>query len=394
MSNRERNEQRRNEKQRDRQIYYFSTLKQIAETLNKTADLRETVESTLPLVVELLSLHTGWLFLLDEQDTFYVATHHNLPPAMAFPGPPWCDACTCQRLAVNGELHTTAQVVECSRLYGAPGDRQGLAYHASIPLLENDHLMGILNVATSQWDLFTPQDLHILTAVGYQFATAIRRTQLAEQTTRIALIEERNRLAREVHDTLAQELAGIALQLEAADALLETAPARARERIQQALEQTRESLVEARRSVLDLRAGPLERQTLSEVLIELLERFAHETGIDTTHNILFDGPRLPARYEQALYRIVQEGLANIRQHTKASKVSITLYQVDDHIHLSIEDDGQGFDSGTIATYPSEKHTTRGFGLISMQERAYMLGGGMHVSSYPGSGTRIDVHIPL
>ena len=394
MTNRQRNEQRRDEKQRDRQIYYFATLKQIAETLNKTADLRETVESTLPLVVELLSLHTGWLFLLDEHSKFYVATHHNLPPAMAFPGPPWCDVCTCQRLAIDGELHTAAQVVECSRLYGAPGDRQGLAYHASIPLIENDHLIGILNVATSQWDLFTPQDLHILTAVGYQFATAIKRTQLAEQTTRIALIEERNRLAREVHDTLAQELAGIALQLEAADALLETAPERARERIQQALEQTRESLVEARRSVLDLRAGPLERQTLSEVVVELLERFAHETRVETTHDVLFDGPRLPARYEQALYRIVQEGLANIRQHAEASKVIITLHQADGHIHLHIEDNGQGFDSDTTTTHPVGTHMTRGFGLISMRERAYMLGGSMRVSSCPGSGTRIDVHIPL
>ncbi|NOK61876.1 MAG: hypothetical protein GFH27_549281n2 [Chloroflexi bacterium AL-W] len=394
MSNRQRNEQRRDEKQRDRQIYYFATLKQIAETLNKTADLRETVESTLPLVVELLSLHTGWLFLLDEDHKFYVATHHNLPPAMAFPGPPWCDACTCQRLALEGELHTAAQVVECSRLHSAPGDRQDLTYHASISLIENDQLMGILNVATSQWDLFTPQDLHILTAVGYQFATAIKRTQLAEQTTRIALVEERNRLAREVHDTLAQELAGIALQLEAADVLLETAPERARGRIQQALARTRESLLEARRSVLDLRSGPLERQALPQVLVELLERFTSETGVQTTYEVLFDGPRLPASYEQALYRITQEGLANVRQHAKASKVTVTLQRTDHHICLHMEDDGRGFESDTTLAHPTGQHTTQGFGLISMQERAYMLGGSIRVSSCSGSGTHIDVRIPL
>ena len=117
-----------------------------------------------------------------------------------------------------------------------------------------------------------------LSAIGHQIATAIERTQLAEQATRVALVEERNRLAREVHDTLAQELTGIALQLEAADALLEHSPDRARARIRQALERTRESLDEARRSVLDLRAGPLERQALPAALETLGQRFTAETG--------------------------------------------------------------------------------------------------------------------
>src|SRR5204863_7847263 len=135
------------------------------------------------------------------------------------------------------------------------------------------------------------------------------RTQLGAQATRVALVEERNRLAREVHDTLAQELAGIALQLEAADALLESSPERARVRIRQALERARESLAEARRSVLDLRAGPLERQTLTAALEALSRRFAEETGIAVTTSIAPAGPRLPARSEEALYRIAQEALA-------------------------------------------------------------------------------------
>src|SRR5690606_15708696 len=138
------------------------------------------------------------------------------PPALCYPSEAWEGGCTCQRTALAGRLRDTAQVVECSRLREATGDRHGLAYHASVPLLERGRMVGIMNVATSQWNSFTTQDLQILSAVGYQIASAIERIRLADQATQLALVEERNRLARDVHDTLAQELTGIALQLEAA----------------------------------------------------------------------------------------------------------------------------------------------------------------------------------
>jgi two-component system NarL family sensor kinase len=367
----------------------LATLRKIAERLNTGVGLYETLANTLPLVVELLNLHTGWLFLLDKQGEFHVATHHDLPPALAYPGSPWQPECTCQKLARAGELRDTAQVVECSRLRDATGDRQGLAYHASVPLVEGERLLGILNVATSEWDLFTPQDLQLLSAVGYQLATAIERTQLAEQATQMALVEERNRLAREVHDTLAQELAGIALQLEAADALLDSAPDRARVRIRQALEQARESLDEARRSVLNLRAGPLERQTLAAALDALGQRFAEETGIAVTTSVALEGLRLPARSEEALYRIAQEALANVRRHAQASAVAIELSIAGDDARLTIADDGRGFSADAEPADPAH-----GFGLIGMHERARLLNGWMRVSSCPGEGAQVEVRIPL
>ena len=386
----------------------LAALKQIAETLNKGVSLHETLASTLPLVVELLGLHTGWLFLHDEQDEFSVATHHDLPPALAYPGEPWDGECECQRLARSGQLRSVAQVVECSRLRDAVGDRQGLAYHASVPLVEGDRLLGIMNVATMHWDLFTPQDLQILSAVGYQLATAIERTQLAEQATRIALVEERNRLAREVHDTLAQELAGIALQLEAADALFASAPERARARVQKALAQVRESLAEARRSVLELRAGPLERQTLSSALEALGRRFAEETGIAVATSVALEGMRLPARSEEALYRIAQEALTNVRRHAQATEVCLDLRLEGDKVKLEIADDGVGFAASEQAPRAASDEPAPasdaqpaalvqsgyGFGLIGMQERAHLLNGTMRISSCPGAGTQLKVTIPL
>jgi two-component system NarL family sensor kinase len=392
MSDRQRDDRRREDRQRDRQVYYFATLKEIAETLNNGVSLQATFASALPLVIELLRLHTGWLFLLDEQDAFVLAAHHELPPALAYPGPAWDDTCECQRLARAGSLRHGAQVVECSRLRSATGDRQGLAYHASVPLIKGDRLLGILNVATSEWDVFTPQDIEILSAIGHQIATAIERTQLADHATRMALVEERNRLAREVHDTLAQELSGIALQLEAADALLDTSPQRARARLRQALGRVRESLDEARRSVLDLRAGPLERQALPAALEELGRRFATETGVAVNIQLAPAGRRLPARVEEALYRIAQEALVNVRRHAQATTVQLDLRLDAGQVHLAIADDGIGFDADQPADSPQTQG--HGFGLIGMRERARLLNGIMQIRSCRGAGTQIEVSIPL
>lgn len=376
------------------ELHTLRVLKAIAETLNRGVGLHATLASTLPLVVELLDLHTGWLFLRNDadEDTFALATYHNLPPALAFPGDAWCEGCTCQSRALAGELRDSAAVVQCSRLGSATGDRRGLAYHASIPLNKGERLLGIMNVATEQWDTFTPEDLQVLTAIGFQFATAVERTQLAEQATHAALAEERNRLAREVHDTLAQELAGIALQLETADALLDLAPDQARARIQQALARTRESLEEARRSVLDLRSGPLERLDLGTALAQLVERFAAETHIRVTLQSALDGSRLPARHEQALYRIAQEALANIAQHAEATTVDVTLRRTPTAVVLCVVDDGRGF--RRQRTRGAAKPGQQRFGLIGMRERAQVLGGTLRVASAPGAGTRLEARLPV
>ncbi len=382
-------EQQRQHRQRDREVRYFATLKVIAETLNNGVNLRQTLAGTLSLVIELLDLHTGWLFLSDDQVIFSLAASHDLPPALEYPGPAWREPCECQKLAHSGVLRSGTQVVECSRLGGAAGDRQGLAYHASVPLIKGDRLLGIMNVATSQWDVFTPQDIEILTAIGHQIATTIERTELAEQATRVALVEERNRLAREVHDTLAQALTGISLQLETADALLDSAPDRARARIQQALECVRDSLDEARRSVLDLRAGPLERQALPEALRELAHRFTDETHIPVDARLALAGPRLPARTEEALFRIAQEALVNVRRHAQATRVRMRLGLRANVVRLTIADDGRGFEPTTRPGADSG-----GFGLIGMQERAHLVHGTMQIRSNPGAGTRVEVAIPL
>jgi two-component system NarL family sensor kinase len=200
--------------------------------------------------------------------------------------------------------------------------------------------------------------------------------------------EERNRLAREIHDTLAQGLTGIILQLEIAD--MADLPEAARAPVTKALEYARANLLEARRSVLDLRAEALEGRSLPQALDELTTAFGRETGIDAE----FAGPptieRYPARVESGLYRIAQEALTNVRKHAAASRVRVELRAHDDHLHLTVLDDGRGFKTGRSR----ESTSTDGFGLQGMSERVALIGGTLSLRSKPGRGTRIAVQVPM
>src|SRR5262249_31345680 len=146
-------------------------------------------------------------------------------------------------------------------------------FHASIPIHTGDTALGVMNVTSEDWRELRPDELQLLHIISDQIGLAIQRAQLSTEhthaATRLATIEERNRLAREIHDTLAQGLAAITLQLETADALLQSRPERTQEAIQKALRLARSNLEEARRSVMDLRAAPLQKHSLTEALAAL-----------------------------------------------------------------------------------------------------------------------------
>jgi two-component system NarL family sensor kinase len=217
---------------------------------------------------------------------------------------------------------------------------------------------------------------------------AIERARLFTRSAEFGAAEERNRLAREIHDTLAQGLAGIALQLEIADALLEADadPARVRQAISQAMKLARSNLEEARRSVLDLRAAPLEGRTLSEALDALVHDWAVSANIQTIFNRIGENRPLPARIEASLYRIAQEALTNAIRHAEAQRIAVALTIKPERVDLLIEDNGRGFD---VAQVPKDR-----YGLIGLNERVKLLGGTMHIHSSIGEGTRLDVSVPL
>lgn len=192
-------------------IAEFTTLNALAKTLNRALDLREALDSALVSIVELMGLSTGWIFLKDEGGHFTLAARHNLPPAITYPGPPWNDECDCHALCTATRLDKAVTLVRCSRLKRAIGDKRGLAQHASVPLYSGDEVLGILNVATTQWGRIAPAELQLLSAAGYLLGTAIARTRLYDRV-KIRRVQEQGTLLRLSQELLVAEELEPALQ--------------------------------------------------------------------------------------------------------------------------------------------------------------------------------------
>jgi two-component system NarL family sensor kinase len=366
----------------------------VAEALAEEPDVRRALERTLALVAERLGLQTGWVWLRDEgSDQFFSGASHHLPPFLQEPVRMTGASCWCLDSFRAGKLTPgNIPVLQCSRLREAvsAGDiaaTEGLRSHASVPLIFRGRPLGILNIAGPEWRRLTDDELNLLSAIAYQVAGAVERARLAEEEARLVRAEERARFAREIHDTLAQDLTGIGLQIESALANLERDPKKARLRLDNALALTRTSLEEARRSVLALRAAPLDNQNLPDALRTLGRRFSSETGISVT--ITADGlpDSLPARLENELYRIVQEALSNVRRHARhATEVTIRLSASAARLTLSIGDNGHGGDAVSSGM---------GQGIPGMRERVRVLGGSLRLTlPRLNRGMTVTASVPL
>ncbi|MGH7691861.1 MAG: histidine kinase [Candidatus Dormibacteria bacterium] len=229
--------------------------------------------------------------------------------------------------------------------------------------------------------------VEMLSVVGGQLALALRNAQLFADTQEMATLNERNRIAREIHDTLAQGLTGILVQLQAADAWMAMDPGQAQAAIEQATDLARSSLREARRSVWDLRPEGLERAGLAGAISEELGRAQERSGVRTRlRQRGMQGRTLAAGLEVAVFRVVREAVANAVRHGGPTEVTVELHRAGEHLKVTISDDGQGFDTeGPLRP--------GGFGITSMRERATTCGGSLDLLSRKGQGTRVVLEVP-
>lgn len=375
-------------RRRNRELYI---LKAFAEALNREVDLKRALTTALARAAELLDLQTAWIWLLHaDSGESYLACAQNLPPALVQNPRRMEGSCLCLDTYREGDLDGAANVnvLTCSRLKNLVDGTDGLRYHASIPLYAHEKQLGVLNVASTDWRELSEDDLRILHTLGDLLGMAIERARLFEHSARLGAAHERIRLARELHDTLAQGLVGVTLQLESVEALLENNAdhGRVQSAIHRALDLTRANLKEARRSVFDLRAAPLEGRTLREALEELVAEHAGQSNLIITVELTGAGRPLPIRIETGIYRIAQEALQNVVRHSQARHARLEFIATPDQVTVSVADDGVGFDARAV---PQER-----FGLVGLNERAHLLGGQLRVETAPGAGTRIEVSIPL
>ena len=376
----------------------LTTLTALAQALSGPVDLAESLEAALATVADVLGLETGWVWLLDESNEPRLAAARALPAALRDHPDAMHGDCYCLKTFRAGDLRGAANVnvVWCSRLaLLSDDDRRDeigrLQCHASVPLAVGDRRLGMLNVASRDWRVLSDAELSLLTTAGALVSLAVERSRLEAAGARALAAEERNRLAREIHDTLAQGLAALTMQLEVVDSLASAnrqGDTRMQAAVARALVLARSTLDEARASVLDLREAPLEGRTLRDAL-EIMAADARTETAGGVGVVIVAEPDADAGLSPAvaggLYRVAQQAVVNAMRHADARRIVVKLTRSESAVVLRVEDDGTGFDPTEV---PSDR-----FGLVGMRERARLLGGTLSVESGPGAGTAIKVVVP-
>jgi signal transduction histidine kinase len=214
------------------------------------------------------------------------------------------------------------------------------------------------------------------------------RRRLAIQRQAFAMVlNERTRIAREIHDTIMQGVSGLSAQLEAISGMVSGAPPAAQRHLERVREQARAIIDEARRSIWDLRPGSLDRTTLVAAVDTVARTVVENQPVRLEVNA--DGEFVPMsdKAERSLLRIVQEAVSNAVEHGRATRIAVDVTFRDGRIHLRVHDDGCGFDP---ASAPADGH----FGLMGMRERSVELGARFDITSAPGRGTTVKVSVPV
>jgi signal transduction histidine kinase len=229
--------------------------------------------------------------------------------------------------------------------------------------------------------------------LGAQVALVLENLRLIEQAQQAGVSSERQRLAKEIHDTLAQAFTSIVMKLEAAEGALPSDLNAVQRFLDQARSIARDSAAEARRLMWALRPESLERSSLSEALERLAERWSEECGVDASTTVNGTSHPLPPEIETTLLRTAQEALNNCRKYAQARQVVLTLSYMNNLVTLNVQDDGVGFDPNQLRP-DSSAQSAGGFGLVGMRERVEQLRGTLLVESAPGEGTTLMVAIPM
>jgi PAS domain S-box-containing protein len=252
------------------------------------------------------------------------------------------------------------------------------------PMMMAGQLAGIIGIRFTGTRVFGQEEIELTKALAHQAMLAMKLMRLSEQSREAAVMAERNRMARDIHDTLAQGFTGVIMQLEAAKgATTQGDLAEAANRIERASDLARSSLGEARRSVRALRPRSLRAGKLFLALDDLLKRMAEGINLNAEFQAEGDERSIPSDYEEGLLRITQEALTNAVKHANARYFKATLSIGADKIQLRLVDDGRGFD-------PQKEHD--GFGLIGMKERVDRMGGEFIIRTKQNVGTEILVEL--
>ena len=255
----------------------------------------------------------------------------------------------------------------------------------ALPLVTKDQVIGAVSLASSEPGYFTERDARLAQAIANQAAVAIEHARLYARAQALAAVEERQRLARELHDSVSQSLYGIALGVHTARSLLDRDPRRVAEPLEYIQSLAKAGMAEMRALIFELRPDALRNEGLVAALGKQVELLRARHGLIVEAD-LGEEPEEPLEVKEAIYRIAQEALHNIVKHANAARIRLGLARSESAITLEVADDGQGFDPAQA--FPGH------LGLHTMRDRAERLGGSIDLTSAIGCGTQLRVCIPV
>ena len=290
----------------------------------------------------------------------------------------------------TAEPYRAANIQDDPRFEGWPPEHPNMRSFLGVPIVAHGEVIGafyLTEKAGRRNALFSDGDLELTRMLAAHAAIAIENARLHERSRELSTIEERKRLARELHDSVTQTLFSIDLTAEAVSALVESDLPRARAELEHLHALTRTAMREMRSLIFELRPAELESEGLAAALrkhVDVLRRL-HAQEIE----LQVDGERrLPPDVEKGLFRIAQEALGNALRHSGAERVTLAVALRDRRALLRVTDDGHGFDPGEAAM------RSRRLGLTSMRERAEVLGGTLAIDSTSGQGTTVAVEVGI
>lgn len=366
-----------------KELSNIELLKEIAELINEETDMEQMLQGALRKLLEGTIFETGWIFFINEKGKQELIAHENLPKSLEKND---CrhlqkGGCWCVSRYRNGELQKASNIIECQRIENAHKkdvNEEGITHHATVPLQSGQERFGLLNVATANTVRFEEGELALLESVAFQIGSAIKRILLTKQEQQVALVQERNRLARDLHDSVNQLLFSVTLT--ARGGVEMTDQVEVKDTFKEIQYLTQEALTEMRALIWQLRPKGLETG-----IIEGLKGYGDILGLSLS--IKVKGViQLPAKVEETLFRITQEALNNIRKHSGVVKAEIYMTVTTTDVLLVVKDEGCGFHMKDLKSLPS-------IGLQSMKDRANSIGGTVDWVTEVNKGTEILVRLP-
>jgi PAS domain S-box-containing protein len=366
----------------------LAALYDVTAVASASLDLETVMEQSLDRVLEVMGSQIGGIHLLDEANgEVNLATWRNIPAEIVteIQSMPVGSGIVGRIIEQGAPLVVPAMADDPN---AAPAARRILdqPVYVGAPMRAKGQVIGVLGVVGTGGRQFNAEEVALLASIADQIGVAVENARLYQQAERLAVVEERQRLARELHDSVTQSLYSCTLLTETAR---RSSVASDQEEVQGYLEElgkvAQQALKEMRLLVHELRPLALEQEGLVGALQQRIDAVEGRAGIQA--RLLVEGEvRLEPSVEEALYRIGQEALNNALKHALAGSVTLRIQADEDLVEMEIVDDGQGFDPGAV-------REGGGMGLTTMRERAERVGGSLVVRSLTGEGTTVTISVP-